>query len=266
MNVGSMSNNMLIYKTLLNTLSLEKADSLNSSKITNNNTFQTLLEQALLQAQMTNESANMPDDSSSLLDGFDLTSLGLQSTSFEAIVSSLGLNTSSLTSSLGLDLSSLDTTSSSLGTGNLDIKGTNLQYRDVDTTTLNSHLKGALKNAGPIFAEAGKKYQINPAFLAAISMHETGNGTSNAVRFKNNVAGMMGKGGLKLYSSIQDSIFDMARNLKNNYLDEGKTTIAQIGAKYAPVGAKNDPLQLNNHWVNGVQSYFDTISNKTDFS
>jgi hypothetical protein len=129
-----------------------------------------------------------------------------------------------------------------------------------EAQNLNQHLKGALQGAADLFTEAGKTYGINPALLAAISMHETGNGNSRAVQLKNNPGGMMGRDGLKTYSSLKEGIFDMARNLRKNYLDQGISTIAEIGAKYAPIGASNDPYHLNNYWVKGVQSYFNLLT------
>lgn len=132
-------------------------------------------------------------------------------------------------------------------------------FSDVSLEKLNSLLGGKLKNAAQYFIEAGKQYDIHPGLLAAISMHETGNGKSRAANERLNVAGMMGKSGLKTYSSIEESIFDMARNLRKNYLNQGKDTIEKIGAKYAPIGASNDPTNLNTHWVNGVSKYFNKI-------
>lgn len=134
-----------------------------------------------------------------------------------------------------------------------------LDFSDVPIEKLNSNLKGKLSNHGETFIAAGRKYNINPTLLASIAMHETGNGTSRAANEKNNIAGMMGKNGLKRYDSVEESIFDMARNLKQNYLDKGIDTIAKIGAKYAPVGADNDPTGLNNHWVKGVNNFFGTL-------
>lgn len=67
---------------------------------------------------------------------------------------------------------------------------------------------------------------------------------------------MMGNHGLKSYASIEDSIMDMAQNLSKNYLGKGLSSIATIGSKYAPIGAGNDPTGLNNHWVTGVNKYF----------
>lgn len=133
---------------------------------------------------------------------------------------------------------------------------TSLNYSEVSIEKLNAKLKGKLSNMGAAFIEAGRKYNMNPSLLASIAIHETGNGKSRAANEKNNIAGMMGKNGLKLYESVEESIFDMARNLRKNYLDKGLDTIAKIGAKYAPVGAANDPTGLNNHWVKGVNNYF----------
>jgi beta-N-acetylglucosaminidase len=131
-----------------------------------------------------------------------------------------------------------------------------LRYEPVSPEKLNHQLKGKLAGMGEVFVQAGQRYNINPALLAAIAMHETGNGKSRAAMVKNNVAGMMGPNGLKHYQSVEDSIMDMARNLSKNYLDKGLTTISKIGGKYAPIGAKNDPTGLNNHWVSGVNRFF----------
>lgn len=124
------------------------------------------------------------------------------------------------------------------------------------TSHLNSKLDGILKGKGAVFEQAGKMYGIDPKLLAAISMHETGNGTSNAVRNKNNVGGMMGEHGLQNFSSLDDGIFAMAKNLKRNYLDEGLNTIQAIQKKYAPIGAGNDPTDLNQYWASAVSKYY----------
>ncbi|MFK9090577.1 glucosaminidase domain-containing protein [Bacillus salipaludis] len=141
----------------------------------------------------------------------------------------------------------------------LDVNGS-LHFQLMEPEKLNQVLDGKLKGIGEVFVRAGKRYNINPALLTAIAQHETGNGKSRAAIEKNNVAGMMGVNGLKSYSSIEDSIMDMARNLSKNYLGQGLTSISKIGAKYAPIGADNDPSGLNNHWVVGVTKFFDSLS------
>lgn len=120
-------------------------------------------------------------------------------------------------------------------------------------------LGGVLRGQGQAFVEAAQKYGIDPRLLAAISMHETGNGTSRFARELNNVGGIMDpkqnwqRG--KRFGSMQEGIDYMARNLKRNYFDKGLRTLPQIQQKYAPVGARNDPGNLNRHWVSGVQKY-----------
>lgn len=133
-------------------------------------------------------------------------------------------------------------------TGTMD----QLSFRPVGLLEMEKHLSGKLSGTAKDFITAGQKYNLNPLFLAAIAQHETGNGSSRAILEKNNVAGMMGRNGLRTYSTLQESIDAMASNLRRNYLNQGLTTISQIGAKYAPVGASNDPTGLNNHWVTGV--------------
>lgn len=121
---------------------------------------------------------------------------------------------------------------------------------------INNNLGGVLKGTGDLFSTIGTKYGIDPALLAAIAIHETGNGTSNAVKNKNNVGGMMGKNGLMTFSSLEEGIDKMASNLKRNYIDKGLNTIEQIQQKYAPNGAANDPTGLNSYWTSGVKKYY----------
>ncbi|WP_316570346.1 glucosaminidase domain-containing protein [Neobacillus sp. YIM B06451] len=233
MTVGPLSSNWFLYKTLMDTALFNQSSRLGPFGLSNSS-FQLLLEQALLKAES-----------------------GQQALEFSDEPASFGSNLASLSPSTQETLSAL-----TRSTG----QQTSITSSNIDSSTLNQRLGGVLENTGEFFVEAGRKYEISPALLAAISIHETGNGTSNAARFKFNVAGMMGKDGLKTYSSVKESIFDMARNLRQNYLDKGKLTISQIGAKYAPIGAANDPTNLNNHWVKGVNKQFATLTSETDFA
>ncbi|WP_053601235.1 glucosaminidase domain-containing protein [Bacillus sp. FJAT-18017] len=134
-----------------------------------------------------------------------------------------------------------------------------LRFKEINSEKVNQLLGGKLAGKGEVFIEAGKRYNIDPALLVAISQHETGNGKSRAAAEKNNIAGMMGKNGLRSYNSVNESIMDMARNLSHNYLDSGFTSITKIAGKYAPIGAANDPTGLNNHWVTGVTNHFEKV-------
>jgi hypothetical protein len=137
--------------------------------------------------------------------------------------------------------------------------GEPFRFQSIDPEKINQVLDGKLTGMGEAIVRAGQKHNIDPALLTAVAQHETGNGASRAAMEKNNVAGMMGKNGLKSYGSVEESIMDMARNLSKNYLGTGLSSISQIAAKYAPVGATNDPTNLNNHWVSGVTRFINQL-------
>ncbi|NJJ38537.1 glucosaminidase domain-containing protein [Paenibacillus apii] len=128
---------------------------------------------------------------------------------------------------------------------------------------LNKTLGGTLANKGDVFVAAGKKEDIDPNLLAAIAVHETGNGTNPGSKNRNNVGGMMrsdGKG-QQSFSSIDEGIYALAKLLRNNYFDKGITSIPAIQRKYAPNGAGNDPKNLNSYWTSGVSKYYKMFSN-----
>jgi hypothetical protein len=145
---------------------------------------------------------------------------------------------------------------------NIGRNGDSLRFQPISAEKINQVLDGKLKGMGDVFVKAGQTYNIDPALLTAVAQHETGNGTSRAANVKNNIAGMMGPGGLKSYQTIEESIMDMSRNLSTNYLGKGLTSISSIGAKYAPIGAQNDPSGLNNYWVTSVTKNFDRLKNQ----
>lgn len=105
-------------------------------------------------------------------------------------------------------------------------------------------------------------YNINWKLAVAISKHETGKYTSEAFKEKNNVGGNFRNGSLMTFSSLDEGIDFFVRNLKNNYIDMGLTSIETIQPKYAPVGATNDPNNLNSYWVNGVTKYYNELEAK----
>jgi hypothetical protein len=145
-------------------------------------------------------------------------------------------------------------------TGNISLnKDEPLHFQPVNSEKINHVLGGKLTGMGDAFVRAGQQFNVSPALLTAIAQHESGNGKSHAAVVKNNIAGMMGTNGLKSYPSVEDSINDMARNLSKNYIGTGLSNISKIGAKYAPIGAENDPTALNNNWVSGVTQYFDKL-------
>ena len=104
------------------------------------------------------------------------------------------------------------------------------------------------------FTAAGAAYGVDPRLLAAISMNESANGTSNAFRNKNNAMGISDENGPTHQESVEVSIEKMARLLGSKTYGPYKNarTLAEVAAEYAPVGAKNDPRKLNGGWLEAV--------------
>jgi hypothetical protein len=134
----------------------------------------------------------------------------------------------------------------------------------VSTSSL-GNLPDALKPYAKDFETAGAKYGVAPNILAAISMHETANGTSSAFRNKNNAMGISDASGPVEVGSVAESIDRMARLLGRG-INEGTgpyanaKSIEDIANIYAPLGAGNDPRNLNQFWTQGVTSNIQKLS------
>ena len=101
--------------------------------------------------------------------------------------------------------------------------------------------------------------------VVAISKHETGNWTSDLYKNNNNFGGIYNGREEKFYSyeSNEKGLQAFVNLLKNNYFGKGLNTIEEIGAKYCPVGASNDPKGVNVHWVPKVTQYYNNyLGNK----
>lgn len=111
---------------------------------------------------------------------------------------------------------------------------------DVNTTKfvghpdfLNTFLKGVMSGKGEKFIEAQEKHGINASFLVGIANLESGNGISDYAIKRNNIAGMRNNNGYMYFESVDKCIDKMAENLRKKYIDDGLTTINQIGKRYA---------------------------------
>lgn len=148
---------------------------------------------------------------------------------------------------------------------------TSASLRNFDVTTkfegtaeqIEKHLGGVLKGHGKKFLELQDKYGINAVFLAAITINESENGTSYSARKRNNVGGIRYKNSYRFrtYNNVSECLDDMADNLKDNYINEGRTTVARIGSKYCPVNDKSDKEGLNKFWARNVSFYMKRIIN-----
>lgn len=107
--------------------------------------------------------------------------------------------------------------------------------------------------------KAAQDYGVDWRLAVAISMHETGKYTSVAFNELNNVGGNFRSGSLMVFEDLDKGIDFFISNLKTKYIDLGLDTIEEISVKYAPIGAENDPNNLNQYWVSGVYKYYNEL-------
>jgi hypothetical protein len=111
--------------------------------------------------------------------------------------------------------------------------------------------------------ESAKANNVPPSLMAAIMAHETGKGTSNMLKTKNNPAGLMKGSTGRTYDTVEEGIEAAGRAIGKNY-ERGGNTIQGMSTSYAPIGAANDPGGLNKGWVGGVSKYQKQLSQPTE--
>jgi hypothetical protein len=117
-----------------------------------------------------------------------------------------------------------------------------------------------LAGFGATFVRAGRKHGVDPRFLVAIATHENRLGTFKAIQSKHNTFGL-GPG--RSYKSWEANIEAAARNLSRpDGFYVGKNTIRSIGSTWAPVGATNDPNDVNQHWIGSVTQFYATLGGR----
>jgi hypothetical protein len=106
---------------------------------------------------------------------------------------------------------------------------------------------------GSAFLASGGRWQIDPRLLVAIAGAESNFGSITCAPF--NAWGYGCPNGPYEFTSWADGIDAVAQGLRTNYLAEGRTSVALINLKYAPIGAANDPTGLNNNWTINVSRF-----------
>lgn len=109
-----------------------------------------------------------------------------------------------------------------------------------------------LAGKGAVFVREARKNGLDPRLLVAIAGAESQFGT----QVKPGTNNPFGWGPHIPFPSWDRAIATVARGLRTGYLDEGRKTIAQIGEKWAPVGAGNDPTNLNSNWAKNVGRFY----------
>lgn len=107
---------------------------------------------------------------------------------------------------------------------------------------------------------AARANGVSPALLAGVIAHETGNGH---VLSGNNVAGLMdpatGMAKKMQFGSLDAGISKAGQVVAKNYRLAGGN-LDTMGARYAPVGAANDPRRMNGGWPAGVRKQMNALS------
>lgn len=83
----------------------------------------------------------------------------------------------------------------------------------------------------PVINEAAAAHGVDPVMMEAIIRLESGHATSKAARYKNNLAGIMGRRGQRYYASKEACVRDLARIL-GKYKSKGRVTVAQVSRTY----------------------------------
>lgn len=106
---------------------------------------------------------------------------------------------------------------------------------------------------GAAFMASGGAWKVDPRLLVAIAGAESSFGSVTCAPY--NAWGWGCPDGPYDFTSWADGIDTVARGLRTGYLAEGRTTVAAIHQKYAPVAAANDPTGLNNYWTVNVSRF-----------
>lgn len=133
---------------------------------------------------------------------------------------------------------------------------------------LNDNLKGGLAGKAQTILDAAHKYNVDPRLLTSIMQLESASGSSDLATKQNNFAGNFDSANNKYMSfgSPEEGINFAAQHLREEYLNKGFTTIAQIAPKYAPPGAANDTRGTNKDWARNVGALYANLGGtQTDF-
>ncbi|HDH4174427.1 TPA: CHAP domain-containing protein [Staphylococcus aureus] len=110
---------------------------------------------------------------------------------------------------------------------------------------------GKLEGKSMEILDIAEKEKVPPLLMIAIIVNESGWGTgANAMR-QNNPLSVMGNKSIEesSFDTIEEGLHAGAKNLYEGYIKKGLDTPKKIGPKYAPVGAANDPHNMNANWV-----------------
>jgi murein DD-endopeptidase MepM/ murein hydrolase activator NlpD len=144
-------------------------------------------------------------------------------------------------------------TSDSSSEGSGDLTGTNINAEMFHAAWQQYYIAGVMADKEKVVIEMAKKYGVSPALMAAIIGAESGWGTSAAIRNKNNPSGQMVGSEILYFPSLDAGIEATGKTLFALVVQQGLNTVETLGSHYAPVGAANDPNNMNVNWVPTVK-------------
>ena len=113
-----------------------------------------------------------------------------------------------------------------------------------------------LVGLGGVFVVEGVRIGIDPGALVAIARHESVLGTQGSGAGINNAFGW---GPAIPFASWEKNIATVARGMAANYVGRGRARLGEIQPIWAPVGAANDPGDLNSAWVEAVGRFYSDL-------
>ena len=133
-------------------------------------------------------------------------------------------------------------------------------YDDSLTSSFNELLldnekkKNPLNGKAKVFLKKAKEYNVNPAVLMAIAMHESARGTSEAAKLKRNVGGVMGAKALKKFKCVDSCIEEMAQIVSKHHHESDINTVEELAysGKYCAKSAAKE-------WSTGVMYYIKNL-------
>lgn len=90
-----------------------------------------------------------------------------------------------------------------------------------------------MRGLGKTIVDAGLQYNVDPYFIAAIAIHESGAG-QNMINTNNPFGRRAKGGGWMAWNSFEEAIYNQANYLSYRYLDRGLNTIEKISRVYCP--------------------------------
>lgn len=81
------------------------------------------------------------------------------------------------------------------------------------------------------------KKPINAIFLSSVIRLETGNGTSYLYRVKNNIGGVKGRYGYRMFNTKEQCLYYMQDFLYRGYIKQNRKSVWRIGQKYCVGGS-----------------------------